>query len=64
MNKLFKYIVFTCLFLGVIMSIVNCIRWKDNIYNPANSPYVVEVKFNTGLSTILQSDFDERYLNN
>jgi len=63
MNKLFKYIVITCLFLGVVMSIVNCSRWKDSIYNEKNSPYVVEVAFNLGIDPVqvTQQQFNERY---
>ena len=39
------------------------IRWCDNINNPENREYVVEVAFNEGVEIweVTQSQFNERY---
>lgn len=43
-----------------------CPRWADNIKNPENEEFVVEVAFNLNkpVSQVSQQEFNNRYLNN
>jgi len=63
LNTIFKAIVKTLVVLGLIMAVVNSLRWEDSIKNPDNSAYVNEVAFNLGCSVneVTQSDFNRRY---
>ena len=40
------------------------VKWEDDIHNPDNEEYVVEVAFNEGVSVhqVTQSMFNERYV--
>ncbi len=50
--------------LGVYRGIKDYYGWKDNIHNPDNQPFVVEVAFNLDIpvDSVKQWQFDERYL--
>ena len=39
-------------------------KWADNIHNPDNQDFVVEVAFNLGISdtAVTQEQFNERYI--
>lgn len=43
-----------------------CPKWADNIKNPENEEFVVEVAFNLNkpVSQVSQQEFNNRYLNN
>ena len=40
------------------------VSWEDNIYNPENEEFVVEVAFNLDIpvKSVTQAQFNERYL--
>jgi len=44
----------------------SCPGWTDNIKNPENEEFVVEVAFNLNkpVSQVTQKEFNNRYLNN
>ena len=44
----------------------SCPGWTDNIKNPENEEFVVEVAFNLNkpVSQVTQQEFNNRYLNN
>lgn len=47
------------------ISVDSCpIKWADNIHNPDNQDFVVEVAFNLGISdsSVTQEQFNERYI--
>ena len=40
------------------------VNWEDNIYNPENEEFVIEVAFNLDIpiKAVTQTQFNERYL--
>lgn len=46
------------------MVILPEIAWEDDINNPDNQPYVLEVAFNLGIDvdSVTQAQFNDRYL--
>ncbi len=51
---------------GLVQSFnnTNDVRWKDNINNPDNQPYVLECAFNLRIhpDSVTQEQFNQRYL--
>ena len=50
---------------GLVQSFsdTNDVRWKDNINNPDNQPYVLECAFNLSIhpDSVTQEQFNRRY---
>ncbi len=66
-NSIFKGIVRTLVVLGLVMALVNHIQWKNNIYNPSNQPFILEIQFNSDsllTDKEIQQQFNSRYLSN
>lgn len=70
MKRILKHIVIIAMWIiaiyGVVQSLsdTNDVRWKDNIRNPSNQPYVLECAFNLSIhpDSVTQEQFNQRYL--